>query len=115
MRRRVAEGGVWGHPEGREGRVEGMGVAQSSFVGDASTQGSKANGATGGRCGAIAAAQRWDEGWKASPQCVSINDTHRKEGRVNFPWQDSKGGAECADGASSKLVARVGNASHEES
>ena len=53
-----------------------MGVAESSFVGDASTMGSKANGAMGGRCGAIAAAQRWDEGWdegwKASP-AVRIN------------------------------------------
>jgi hypothetical protein len=54
---------VWGRVGRCRWRVDGMGVAESSFVGDASTMGSKANGAMGGRCGAIAATQRWDEGW----------------------------------------------------
>jgi len=48
VKRRVSAGGVWGHPWMREGRVEAIGVAENSFVGDASTQGSKAGGRMGG-------------------------------------------------------------------
>lgn len=48
-------------------RVEGIGVAESSFVGDAPTQGSKAGGEEGGT-------QR-----RAKPQrCVSRIDMHQR-------------------------------------
>ena len=81
----------WGGDRGLCGcrwRVEGIGGGSSSFVEDAPTLGSKANGAMGGgvsRPKAVDAEQTQAKGHggtagQSPPQCVSGIDMHRKEG-----------------------------------